>query len=241
MLDRTVTLQTADGPMDAYLALPEGAGPHPALVVLQEAFGVNAHIRDVCRRFAAEGFVALAPEVFHRSGRGIDVPYAELPVAIGYLRECTNDGLAMDVAAALAHLRSLPEVAPARVGVVGYCMGGLAAFIAACRTDVNATVVYYGGGLIHERPGMKLRPPLGEAASIRAPLQGHFGSEDPGIPVSDVEMLRDRLTELGKDHEIHVYTGAGHAFFCDARPAYVPAAAALAWSRTLAWLRLKLA
>jgi len=230
-----VTLTTADGPMGAHLAMPTGAGPHPALVVVQEAFGVNEHIRDVGRRFAREGFVALAPEVFHRAGAGIEIAYSDVPSAKAQLAHLTNAGLEQDLAAALATLRARPEVDARRVGVVGYCVGGFAAFLAACRLDPAAVVSYYGGGIARARPGLLLEPLLDEAAGIRAPTLCLFGSEDGGIPPADVDAIRTRLASLAGEHEIVVYDGARHAFFCDLRPAYHPAAAQASWVRTLEW------
>lgn len=234
-----LTLATADGPMAAHLALPASAGPHPALVVVQEAFGVNAHIRDVCGRFAAAGYVALAPEIFHREGPGIDLPYSDMPPAMAQLALLTNAGLEMDLAAALAHLRGRADVDPARVGVVGFCVGGFAAFLAACRLDPAAVVSFYGGGIVRARTGLAMTPLLDEADGIRAPLLGLFGAEDGGIPPADLAAIRARLA--GADHEVVVYEGAKHAFFCDARPAYHPAAAAAAWTRTLDWFARHLA
>jgi carboxymethylenebutenolidase len=230
-----IRLATADGPMAAYLAVPASAGPHAALVVVQEAFGVNAHIRDVCDRFAAAGYVALAPEIFHRAGSGLDIPYTAMPAAMAQLALLTNAGLEQDLAAALAHLRGRADVDPARVGVVGFCVGGFAAFLAACRLDPAATVSFYGGGIVRARAGLALEPLLDEAGGIRAPLLCVFGSEDGGIPPADVAAIRARLQNPDNMHEVVMYDGAKHAFFCDARPAYHPAAAQAAWQRTLAW------
>ncbi len=230
-----VTISTADGPMDAWLVAPASPGPHAALVVVQEAFGVNAHIRDVCRRFAAAGYVALAPEIFHRAGTGIEIPYADMPPAMVQLALLTNAGLEQDLAAALAHLRESRDVDAARVGVVGFCVGGFAAFLAASRLDPAATVSLYGGGIVRPRPGLALTPLLDEADGIRAPLLCLFGSEDGGIPPADVEAIRARIDGLAEPHEVVVYEGAKHAFFCDMRPAYHPTAAQAAWERTLAW------
>jgi carboxymethylenebutenolidase len=235
---RWITVATEDGPMEAFVALPEEAGPRPAVVIAQEAFGVNDHIRDVCERFARAGFAALAPELYHRDGKGLVFGYDELPKAREHLREVTNEGLERDVVAALSALRAMPEVAASRVGIVGYCMGGFVAFLAACRTDVASTVVYYGGGIVNARPGFKLAPTLGEAERIRRPLLGLFGAEDASIPPADVEAIRARLKELGKAHELVVYEGAGHGFSCDPRASFHAAAAADAWSRTRDWLAL---
>ncbi len=217
-------------------AFPGGPGPHPAVVIVQEAFGVNDHIRDVCRRFAAEGYVALAPELYHRQGRGLVFAYDDLVNARVALRNLENDHIATDVVASLAALRAMPEVAPSRVGIVGYCMGGYVAFLAACRTDVRSTVVYYGGGIVNPRPGFRLTPVLPEADGIASPLLGLFGADDTSVPVTDVDAIRARLTALGKPHDLVVYEGAGHGFSCDPRSSYHPEAAKDAWSRTMRWL-----
>ncbi len=231
-----VTIETTAGPMDAFVARPGAPGPFPGVVVAQEAFGVNDHIRDVCERFAAAGYAALAPELFHRQGRGIEVAYGDMPGAMAALGGLTNDGLEHDLAAALAHLRGLPGVAPDRVGLVGFCVGGLAAFIGACRLGPAATVSFYGGGIVRERPQLRFKPVIGEAARIGAPILCLFGAEDKGIPPADVESIRQALDALPVAHEVIVYPGAGHAFFCDMRPAYHAPSAADAWRRTLAWL-----
>lgn len=231
-----VTIATPEGPMDAFVALPKGDGPFPGVVIAQEAFGVNDHIRDVCGRFAAAGYVALAPELFHRQGRGIEIAYGDMPNAMAGLGGLTNDGLEHDLAAALATLRGLPGVAPDRVGLVGFCVGGLAAFIGACRLDPAATVSFYGGGIVRERPQLRFKPVIGETATIRAPVLCLFGAEDKGIPPADVEAIREALDRLPVAHEVVVYPDAGHAFFCDMRPAYHAASAADAWRRTLTWL-----
>ena len=225
-----VTMQTADGPMDGYLA--RSTRPGPGVVVIQEAFGVTEHIRDVCDRFAAAGYTALAPEIYHRRAKGLVVPYDTPAPAMAELAFLTNDGLETDLAAALACVRGEEGVDPARVGLVGFCVGGFAAFLGACRLDPAATVSFYGGGIVRAREGMKLEPVLDEADAIDTPLLCLFGSADTSIPPSDVDAIRKRL---GVGCEMHVYEGAKHAFFNDRRANYDAVAAADAWARTLDW------
>jgi carboxymethylenebutenolidase len=243
MSDARTTISTPDGPMLAFVAAPDAAAPGlaPAVVVVQEAFGVNLHIEDVCRRFARAGYVALAPEIFHRDGAGLAIPYSEGPRAMEHLGRLTNEGIATDLRAALAALRADPRIDPSRVGLVGFCVGGFAAFLGACRLDPAATVAFYAGGLVHVRPGALLVPVLAEAGAIRAPLLCLFGGDDGGIPPADVEAVRAKLTEVGVPHEVIVYDGARHAFFNDLRPAFYPEAAARAWDATLAFLARGLA
>lgn len=236
MTEERITIETPDGPMAAYVARPADDGPFPALVVVQEAFGVNHHIRDVCGRFAAEGYVALAPEIFHRAGRGIEIPYETVPPAMAQLALLTNEGLEMDLARAFDHLRTSADVRPDQVGLIGYCIGGYAAFLGACRLDPAATVSFYGGGIVRERPNFKIRPILDQAGDIDAPILCVFGGEDKGITPQDVEALQQKLDTLAVPHEVVVYPGAGHAFFCDARAAYHAESARDAWRKTLDWL-----
>lgn len=234
----TVTIPTADGSMDAFLAHPgSSVVPAPAVVVIQEAFGVNGHIRDVCRRFAREGFVALAPEIFHRRGRGLTFAYGEWERVRPIFGSLGNDELAADVRDAVSYLKSLPDVIAERVSVVGFCVGGFVSFLGACRVGVHAAVSFYGGGIVEARPGLQMEPVLDEASSLRGPILCLFGADDPSIPPAHVQAIRERLSQVGGAHEVVVYEGASHAFFCDERASYKADAAADAWLRTLAWLR----
>jgi len=235
MREQALTIVTHAGPMQAFAAHPAGDGRHPAVVVEQEAFGVNDHIRDVCRRLAREGYVAVAPELFHRTGPGVTVPYDTVPAAMALLATLSNEGLEDDLASTLRDVRALPDVDPDHVGLLGFCVGGFAAFLGACRLDPAATVSYYGGGIARQRPNLALRPLLDEASRIRAPILCLFGAEDAGITPDDIAAIQARLDELPVAHDVTVYPGAGHAFACDARPAYRPEPAAAAWTRTLAW------
>ena len=245
MSDALLMITTPDGPMQAFVSVPDaapdaapGVAPRlPAVVVVQEAFGVNDHVKDVCRRLAGAGYVALAPEIFHRDGAGIEVPYTEGPRAMEHLGRLTNAGIETDLRAAFAALRADPRVDPARVALVGFCVGGFAAFLGACRLDPAATVAFYAGGLVRERPGALLTPLLAEAGEIGAPLLCLFGGDDGGIPPADVDAVRAGLAEAGVAHEVVVYAGAKHAFFNDLCPAnYNAGAAREAWDATLAWL-----
>jgi len=239
MIEQRGTCPTPDGPMGFFAAWPDPAptgAKVPALVVIQEAFGVNDHVRDVCRRLAATGYGALAPELFHRAGPGIEVPYTGGPRAMELLGTMTNEGIAGDLAAAFAAVRTGGRADPSRVGVIGFCVGGFAAFLAACRLDPKVTVAFYAGGLVRERPNALLRPLLGEAERIQGPILCLFGGDDAGIPPADVEAVKARLDAGKARHEVVVYPGAKHAFFNDLRPAFHPAAAREAWDKTKDWL-----
>ena len=211
-----------------YLATP-GKGAGPGLVVIQEYWGLVPHIEDLCDRFAEEGFSVLAPDLL----RGAT---ASEPDEAGKLMMALNlERAAGDMGAAVAHLRSSPAVRGEGIGVVGFCMGGgLALMLAAQRPDdVDACVTFYG--LI---PWESARP---DWTRLDAPVQGHFGEEDELFSPDRARQLEAELDGAAKGTDFHFYAGAGHAFFNDTRPeAFHESAAALAWTRTLEFLRAKL-
>jgi carboxymethylenebutenolidase len=232
--DSTKTLQTPDGPMDVYEAVPEGKAAG-AVIVIQEAFGVNDYVRDVTRRFAAAGYHAVAPAMFHRAGGGT-APYDDFSKVMPLFRGVTDDGIVADVDAAVGHLREA-GFDDARIGIVGFCFGGRVTFLVATRRKLGAAVGFYGGGIVSSRLPF-FQPLIGDAARLATPWLGLFGDEDSGIPITDVEQLRATLTrESTVAHEIVRYPGAEHGFHCDRRPSYQEAAATDGWKRTLAWLR----
>lgn len=240
MPETTITVPTVDGPMRAYLATPDGADRAPALVVLQEAYGVNAHIQDVCRRLAREGYAALAPELYHRFGEDMVFSYDDGPHAVAELAKLDNAAVETDVLAALAALRARPDIDRARVGTLGFCMGGFASFLAACRSDARTSICFYPGGLVSPRPMFKLAPLLPEIDRIRTPVLLFFGDADHAISTDDIDRLRGELKGHAKVHEIVVYPTAGHGFFCEDRASYHPESAEDAWGMTLGWLRERL-
>src|SRR3972149_5756105 len=145
---RTVQLSTPDGQMPAYECQPTGKSPAPAVIVIMEAFGLNSHIKDVTERVAREGYVAIAPDLYHRFGSPI-IPYEDLPKALGYLQQLQDDKLMVEVGATIAHLKRQPFVRADRIGIMGFCMGGRVTFLAAARhaADLTAAVPFYGGGI----------------------------------------------------------------------------------------------
>ena len=217
-MGQTITLTAADGhELEAYRADPEGA-PTGGLVVIQEIFGVNGHIRDVCDGFAADGYAALAPAVFDRVERGVELDYDDDGIARGRaLRaELGWEGAMADVDAAAGALEP-----SGKVGVVGYCWGGSLAWLAACRLDVTCAVGYYGGQII----GFNDETP-------RCPVILHFGDADASVPMDDVDAIRAAHADV----PIHVYADAAHGFNCDRRDTYHAECAKTARARTLAFL-----
>ncbi|MFE9687383.1 dienelactone hydrolase family protein [Streptomyces sp. NPDC006285] len=225
------TLSTGDGPMRVFVARPAQPA-NRAVVVLQEAFGVNDHIQDIARRYAARGFLALAPDLFHRNGVGT-LAYEQHAEAMPLIGAIGPDAIVTDVAAVLTHLAEKENVPASRTAIHGFCFGGRAAFTAATGIrGLGATVVFYG-------PGIAAGPHavLDRAANIDAPMMLHVGAEDPTIPSDQVAAIVEALTAAGVHFESYVYEGAGHAFACDARPhMYVEDSAKSAWQRTHTFL-----
>jgi carboxymethylenebutenolidase len=234
----TTSVQTADGPMDLYEAIPAGK-PRGAVVVIQEAFGVNEHIQDVTRRFADAGYRALAPALFHRAGGGT-APYTDFSKVMPLFKGVSDDAVMMDVDAALAHLHA-QGFRDAQIGLVGFCFGGRVSFLVATRRKLGAVVGFYGGGIVAaRRPGFPTL--IGDTSKLGSPWLGLFGDKDQGIPVEDVDQLRATLArETRQPHEVVLYAGAEHGFHCDVRPSYHDDAAKDAWRRTLEWFAKYLA
>jgi len=206
---RWVTLTTADGPMECYEASPgsdSGGDPRGAVIVIQEAFGVNDHIQDVTRRAAAAGYLAVAPAIFHRAGGGT-APYDDFSQVMPLFEGLSDDGLLVDVDATIAHLGAL-GFGPERIGIVGFCMGGRVTFLVAARRALGAAVGFYGGGIASS--GFLPFPALiDESATLQTPWLGLFGDLDQSIPVEGVEELRVALAGAPVATEIVRYADAG--------------------------------
>lgn len=238
MTTRDLVLDTPDGPMGLFEATPDGDA-RGAVIVIQEAFGVNAHIRDVTARFAAAGYHAVAPAYFHRAGGGAVEDYTDFSAIFPLFEGLSDDGILVDTAATLDHLRSA-GFSDDRIGVVGFCFGGRASFLVSLRWALGAGVGFYGGGIATK--GVLPFPALvDDAGALQTPWLGLFGDEDASIPVADVERLRTALTAAPVDAEVVRYPGAAHGFHCDARADYHETAAKDAWARALVWFDAHLA
>ncbi len=204
--------------LGAYRADPQGT-PLGGIVVVQEIFGVNSHIRNVCDRLAAAGYVAVAPALFDRMTRDFESGYSpeEVAKARSFLGNIDWDAMLRDVSAALDDIKSVGPL-----GVIGFCMGGTVSFLSAARLNgLSAAVCFYGGQIIRfadEKP--------------KCPTQMHFGEKDDHIPMTDVETIRTKNPQS----EVHVYP-AGHGFYCDERGSFHAPSAAQAWERTLAFFK----
>jgi carboxymethylenebutenolidase len=207
-----------------YLAAPEGGGP--GVVVIQEWWGLVPHIKHVADRFAAEGFVALAPDLYHGESTKSPDQAGKLMMSLRI------DETEKDLRGAIRYLLDRPEVAGRKVGSVGFCMGGALSLFAASRNpEVGACVVFYGG-----HPNVQPDLP-----HLQAPVLGLYGGKDTFVTPDSVHELERQLKALGKRAEMHIYPGAGHAFFNDERPeVYNEAAAKDAWRRTIEFFRREL-
>lgn len=217
-----VHLGPAGGGTDAFVAYPAGTGAAASLVVVHEWWGLNNQIRELARRLAKQGYVAIVPDLYH--GKVADDPES----AHVLMRGVDEDEAVSELSAAAAWLRSQPRTAKRNVGVMGFCMGGrLAELLAFQDSALSAAVIFYGSP--ESRPE--------RVARLHAALIGHYGAEDQGIDTSRVAAFRELLNNAGKHAEIYVYSGAGHAFMNQEQPSYRPDAAQLAWARTLAFLQ----
>jgi carboxymethylenebutenolidase len=232
-----IQITTASGEtMGGYLALPGGEGPHPAVLVFMEIFGVNDHIRDVTRRVAEEGYVALAPDYFHRTGPGMQLGYDEAGFEEGmkHLNQLQADQMIADARDALAYLRGRDDVIGDKVGAIGFCIGGHMTYLTACETDIAAAASYYGGGIAAEQGPGGAPSTLSRTPKIKGRIHCYFGGKDALIPPAHVDAIRAALESAGVEHEIHVYPEADHGFHCDQRGTYHEASAKDAWERTKA-------
>jgi carboxymethylenebutenolidase len=240
---KMVTVETADGAMPAHLAIPDGEGPFPGVVVVMEAFGLNAHIKDVADRIAREGYIVAAPDMYYRASGERVCGYDELPKAIQLMMDLPGyDAIVGDVRATIALLESQPGIDAGQIGMTGFCMGGFVTFLAACHLPIKAAAPFYGGGIGRNMMPSERRPhpPIDDAAGITGALLVFYGDKDGFIPPEEVALVKERLAALGKDAQVIVYPGAEHGFFCDERPSYHEAAAQDAWRKLLRFFETKL-
>lgn len=229
---RWTSLPAEDDLLDAFVALPP-AGRGPGLLLLQEIFGVNAHIRAVAEQYAQSGFVVIAPDLFRRQATRVELGYVgeDRERALTLMRGLGREQAVADMAVALAALRAMPECT-GRIGALGYCMGGRLAFAAAALCGVDAAVCYYGGGIAAQ-------PDLAALAGrITVPVQFHHAGHDPSIPPEAVATVRAAMATApaAAQAEFHDYPQAQHGFNCWARAAHDPASAVLAQGRSLVFL-----
>ncbi|MCU0542766.1 MAG: dienelactone hydrolase family protein [Oscillatoriaceae cyanobacterium Prado104] len=236
----SVKIPNGDLQIDAYLAEPTKEGTFPAIIAIQEIFGVNAHIRDVTERLAKEGYVAIAPAIYQRIAPGFEAGYTPEDIEIGrkYKEQTKADELLSDIQAAIAYLKTLPKVKEDAIGTIGFCFGGHVVYLAATLPEIKATASFYGGGIPNSTPGGG-DPTITRTPEIKGTLYAFFGEQDAGIPLTQVDQIEAELNKHQIPHSIFRYN-AGHGFFCDRRSSYNAEAAADAWNKVLELFQQKL-
>jgi carboxymethylenebutenolidase len=231
IVNETIELKVAGSTaMSAYVARPASGGPHPGLMVFQEAFGVNSHMRNVTKRFAEQGYVAVAPELFHRTAPPrFEGNYNDFPSVKPHYQAVTNDTAEADVRATYEWLHSNSQVKSDQICAVGFCMGGRVSFLANSMVALRKAVSFYGGGIV---PGL-----LDRASNLHGPALLIWGGLDKHITPQHRQAVTDALDAHRKIYVNVVFSNADHAFFCDERGAYQPIAARQAWALTLELLR----
>ncbi|MGL5805358.1 MAG: dienelactone hydrolase family protein [Xenococcaceae cyanobacterium] len=229
-----VQIFNGDLAIDAYLAQPQQQGSFPGVVVIQEIFGVNEHIRDVTERFAKAGYVAIAPAIYQRIAPGFETGYTAEDVKVGkeYKEKTKADELLSDVRAAIDYLYQLPQVKKTGVGCIGFCFGGHVAYLVATLDAIKATASFYGAGIANSTPGGG-EPTITKTKNIKGTMYAFFGMEDDSIPAEQVDSIEAELEKDRIPHQIFRYRGADHGFFCDRRASYNQNAAEDAWGHVL--------
>jgi carboxymethylenebutenolidase len=225
-----IHLSVDDGTsMRAYVARPEGT-PKAGILVFQEIFGINSHIRDIAERFAREGYLAIAPELFHRSGPGFESGYEDMAPGFGHMQQVTDAGLEADIRASYHWLESQGIQ---KTASIGYCMGGRTATLASIVCPLACAISYYGGGIAPSpfNPGI-----IDRLKDVKSPVLFFWGGLDHFITPDHVKQVTDTMRANGKPFASMEFSDADHGFFCDQRGSYNANAAKEAWPLTLAYL-----
>lgn len=223
-----ISLNVSDGTsMAAFVARPKGSDKYPGIYIFQEAFGVNHHIRDVTKRFAREGFIAIAPELFHRTAHGFEGDYNDFSSTRVHMNALTKEGLIADINAVDEWMRNDAKLLYDEIASIGFCMGGRVSFLANTTVKLKAAVSFYGGGITAI---------LDRVPNIQAPQLMFWGGLDKHIDEGQVSSVTSALKANNKVFTNVVFSNADHAFFCDARSSYNPIAAKQAWALVLAFL-----
>jgi carboxymethylenebutenolidase len=237
--------------MNTYVSLPNEPGRRPAVIVIQEVFGVNKHIQAVADRVAAAGYFAVAPALFHREGtteeiRGTNPVYAygqdapDLETRQRAVANFRDENIILDINTTMDWLRSHPRVLGDRIGIVGFCAGGRITYLAAAACPgLAAAVNFYGGNTMRQWGGGPT--PFDRTSRIQCPVMGNFGELDQNPTAEDVKKIEAEFRKYSKTCDFKIYPGAGHGFLCDERDSYHEPSARDAWDRTLSWFQRHLA
>ena len=229
-----VKVQNGNLAIDAYLATPQGEESWPGVVVIQEIFGVNEHIREVTRRIAKQGYVAIAPAIYQRQAPGFETGYTPEDIEIGrvYKNQTTSEELIGDIQATISYLYQLPQTKKTGLGSIGFCFGGHVTYLVSILGDIKATASFYGAGITDWTPGGG-EPTITRTKDIKGTMYAFFGMEDASIPPEQVDLIEAELQKHHIPHRVFRYPGAAHGFFCDRRSSYDGEAATNAWNQVL--------
>lgn len=235
-----VTIPNKDLQIAAFLAQPDSSEQFPAIIVFQEIFGVNAHIREVTTRLAQAGYVAIAPALYQRFAPGFETGYTAADIEIGrhYKSKTTASQLLSDTKAAIVYLQTLPAVQSDRIGTIGFCFGGHVAYLAATLAEIKATASFYGAGITTMTPGGG-EPTLSRTCEITGTIYTFFGEQDTSISLQEIAQIEAELQKYQVPHQVFRYP-ADHGFFCDQRSSYQSRAATDAWQRVLQLFQMTL-
>ncbi|MGI4021684.1 MAG: dienelactone hydrolase family protein [Janthinobacterium lividum] len=226
------TIKTADGSeMELYFAFPDGQGPFPAIIVLQEAFGVTHHIRTVAERFCKEGYAVVSPDLYHRTALRLEISYEDFMPAMPHMQALTKEGLTVDLQAAYDFLQQQEKVVKGKTGSVGFCLGGRVSFLANAILPLSAAISYYGGGL---------EQLADEAKNLHGTHLFYWGGLDKHISQDKIETIINAVKEAGKDYANVMFSYADHGFNCDERESFHPLASKEAWAHTLSFFENRL-
>ncbi len=226
------TIQVADGSeMELYAAFPDGQGDYPAIIVLQEAFGVTRHIRSVVDRLCTEGYAAVAPDLFHRTVYRLEAPYTDFSAIMPHFQAVTQAGLIADLEASYDWLQRQDQVITSKIGSIGFCLGGRVSFLANAVLPLKAAVSYYGGGIDQLSD---------KAGHLHGTHLFFWGGLDKHITQEQINTVINSVNDAGKEYTNVVISYADHGFNCDDRDAYHPLAAKEAWAHTLAFFENRL-
>ncbi|MFL5339613.1 MAG: dienelactone hydrolase family protein [Gemmataceae bacterium] len=231
-----VKIPTGDGEMPVYRAMPDKGGPFPVALVVEEIFGVHEHIKDVCRRFAKLGYLAVAPELFARQGDVTKIQNIQ-EIISKVVSKVPDSQVMSDLDATVAWAKKSGKGDTTKLGITGFCWGGRIVWLYAAHSkDLKAGVAWYGR-LVGQKNELQPKYPLDVVADLKAPVLGLYGGKDQGIPLDTVEKMRQALKDAGKEGEIQVYPEAQHGFHADYRPSYNKEAAEDGWKRLQEWFR----
>lgn len=230
----TVQILNQDLLISAYLAQPDSSEELPAVIVVQEIFGVNDHIQDITRRIANEGYIAIAPAIYQRQAPNFTAGYTPEDVKIGreYKNQTKADELLSDIQATINFLYQLPRVKKTGVGAIGFCFGGHVTYLTAILPEIKATASFYGAGIANWCPGSNV-PTIARTKDIKGKIYCFFGEKDASIPPEQVTQIESELQKCQIPHQIFRYGEAEHGFMCDRRSSYHQESAQDAWEKAL--------